>query len=166
MKTQTTIFTAKRDDGGYLLALILEPGKSIPVERKDGGFEDIHDLQQRMRASYGEDAVFMPPSKFQKELEQRQIHTPEMIARLQQHGELLGKDLTHAFVYGSSLRPTNALFYGLEHAVHMQGNWAQTGYHTYIAASEPLDPDRIDKYDLTFVSRPQEEGNTDHELLQ
>lgn len=147
-----TIFSAKRDEEGYWVALVLKPENNTPVEETNGGYEDIADLRNVITRKY-KDAVFMVTKDFKQAVAQRQVHTPEMLVLMAQYNELLGKDITSYFVYGSVYRPTNTMFYGLEQAVHMQVDKHSTGFYTYIATPEPLDVEAIEHYGLQFISR-------------
>ena len=151
----SVIFTAKRDESQYLYALVLLANSSSPTEFRDGGFEDMQDLRERVRHCYGEEAVFMPPSKFQLELVQRQTHTPEMVALLAQNGELLGQDITSYLVYGSPMRPMSGMWARIDGAVFIQSDKQQSGYHSYVAVPQLLNAEVAEKYELEFVSRPQ-----------
>jgi len=147
-----TIFTATRNAEGYLRALILTPENSAPLERSDGGFEDLNDLKTRMQARYGEDAQFVSPHQFQEAVEQRQVHSPAMLALLVQYGELLGLEMASYLVYGSACRPMSAAWARIPDAVFMPSERYQTGYHTYIAVPTYLDEETMKSYELTFVS--------------
>jgi hypothetical protein len=151
----SVIFTARRDESQYLYALVLAVNSSSPTEFRDGGFEDIQDLKERVCHHYGDDAVFMPPSKFQSELAQRQVHTPELVALLGQNGELLGQDITLYIVYGSPMRPMSGIWARIDGAVFIQSDKQQSGYHTYVAVPQLLDAEVTEQYELEFVSRPQ-----------
>ena len=115
----------------------------------------MKDLQERVRRRYGEDAVFMSPSKFQLELARRQIHTPEMVALLAQNGELLGQDVTSYLVYGSPMRPMSSAWARIDGAVFIPSNKQQSGYHSYVAVPQLLDAEVAGRYELEFVSGPQ-----------
>jgi hypothetical protein len=104
---KTTIFTATVNEEGYLRALVLTPESSSPIERSDGGFENVEELQVRMMLRY-EDAQFTSPERFQEEVEKRQNHSTALLALLVQYSELLGLDMTSYLVYGSAYRPMSA----------------------------------------------------------
>ena|SRR5713101_1309390 len=156
LEDMTTMFTAKRDDRGYLYAHVLVPTASQPIEVSDGGFENVKDLQERMKRKYGQDAMFMSNRKFQEEIEQRQIHTPELVALLWENGELLGIDqITRYVVYGAPIRPMSSIWARIDDAVFIQSNKQSTGYCSYVAVPCNLDKEIIEKYELVFVSRPE-----------
>lgn len=144
-----TIFTAK-NDLGYLYALILTSNSHKASEMH--GFDDLNELKAEVRKQY-EGAEFVPSRKFQSELEQRQVHSPELIALLKRDGELLGLDLTSYVVYGAPMRPMSRIWARIENAVFVQADKSTTGYHTYVAVPDRLDSDTISQYELVFVSR-------------
>lgn len=154
-KPASTIFTARRD-GAYLVAVVLEAGASTPIDYIAGGFKDIMDLQARVKAHYGQDATYLSPSKFKSAMEMRQIHSPEILALLHQEGDLLGLDLSSYVVYGSSYRPMSRIWARIDNAVFMQVDKQQTSYHTYVAVPELLTKEIIERYELSFVSRPED----------
>jgi len=149
-----TIFTATRTEEGYLRALVLTPESIAPLERSDGGFEDLNDLKTRMQASYGEDAQFVSPHQFQEAVEQRQVHSTALLALLVQYGELLGLEMASYLVYGSACRPMSAAWARIPDAVFMPSERYSTGYHTYVAVPALLDEETVRQYELTFVSHP------------
>lgn len=156
MVANNAVFTAKRDNRGYLYACVLTQTATQFEEIWDGGFEDVKELKERMCRKYGQDAVFMSSRQFAEELASRQIHTPALVALLWEHGELLGIDqITRYMVYGSPLRPMNSIWARIDDAVFIPADKQSTGYHTYIAVPSLLDKEIIEKYELAFVSRPE-----------
>lgn len=151
-----TVFTAKRDDRGYLYAHVLEAKATQPEEVYDGGFEDVKELKERMYCKYGQDAVFLSSRQFAEELASRQIHTPELVALLWEQGELLGIDqVTRYVVYGAPMRPMSSIWARIDSAVFIPADKQSTGYHTYVAVPNNLDKEIVDRYELVFVSRPE-----------
>lgn len=156
LEVNTTVFTAKRDDRGYLYAHVLETTATQPIEVYDGGFENVKELKEHIYSKYGQDAVFMSSRQFAEELASRQIHTPELVALLWEQGELLGIDqVTRYVVYGSPNRPMNSIWARINDAVFIPADRQSTGYHTYVAVPNNLDKEIVDKYELAFVSRPE-----------
>lgn len=156
LKMNTTVFTAKRDNSGYLYAHVLEVTVTQPIEVYDGGFENVKELKERMYGKYGQDAVFMSSRQFAEELASRQIHTPELVALLWENGESLGIDqITRYVVYGSPNRPMNSIWARIDNAVFIPADKQSTGYHTYVAVPSHLDKEIVEKYELVFVSRPE-----------
>jgi hypothetical protein len=151
----TTIFTAKRAEGGLLIAHILTDQSTSASEMSF--FEDMKELKEGVRAQYGETAQLVVPRIFNAELEQRCIHTDETLSLLREYGERIGQDISAYIVYGAPLRPMSAIWARIEHAVYMQVDKQKTGYHTLVAVPETLSPEVIKKYELIFVSRARGE---------
>ncbi len=146
----TTIFTVKRDEHNTLVALVLADRSTRPTIMN--GPEATKELQEFVRESYGHDAAFVPGSQFQRELEQRQVHTPEIVAMLEHQRELFGVDASSYVVYGSPMRPMSSVWARIQDAMFIPSDRWQTGYHTYVAVPRELDREVIDNYELQFVS--------------
>jgi len=149
----TTIFTIKRDEDNYLYALVLTPKSRKPTEMR--GWETVQDFREGIAEQYGPDAKYVSSREFQTEVEQRQVHTPAMIALLQQHSKEIEMDVTAYVVYGSAMRPMSAIWARIPDAVYVQVDKQITGYHTYVLVPEPLTAATVVHNELTFISRSE-----------
>jgi hypothetical protein len=138
---------AVRVDGRYPYASVLRP-KATEPERYDG-YVDVRELRADM-----ESKGFASVSRvaLQNEIWKRQTHSPEIVDLLKKHGELLGKDISQSFVYGSYNRPIDGLWASIGAVVYIQSDRWKTGYYTYVCVSQQLDKETIDRYELRFVS--------------
>lgn len=138
--------------GADYYVLLLKESKKQPEKLE--GFFDRREALRYMQSNYP-DAIILPPSKFQKELESRQVHTPDMLALLWKHGDLVSQYLCGHVVYGSRSRPIDGLWASIENAVYIQVGKEKTGYWSYACVPQELDKETIERYELTFVSRPE-----------
>ena len=91
---------------------------------------------------------------FQKEVEARTTHTPEMLDLLVDNWT--GQDLSAWHVYGSILRPMNGI--RIDNTVFLNGNHAryqQYEIYTYVVSPEPLDEQIMEHYTLVTISHPE-----------
>lgn len=88
---------------------------------------------------------------------EKSVHSAEMNRLL---SDTYAGDLSHCFVYGSSMRPMSASWARIAGATFLNASVRATGYHTYVAVPEQLDARVIASYELEFVSAPEtgEEG--------
>lgn len=131
-------------------ALVLEENSTRITELTD--FLGKTELYTHIKDKYP-DAVELPGSRFQKELESRQVHTPDMLALLWKHGDLVSQYLCDRVVYGSRSRPIDGLWASIPDAVYIQVDKGKTGYWSYVCVPQELDKETIERYELTFVSR-------------
>lgn len=151
--TYTPVYIVEIDSSIIPHAFVLEtPDAREP--KRHGHYYNVHELHKALREHYGPNIKQLKRADFQTELEKRLTHTSSMLLLLQQHGALLGQDLSRSFVYGSSHRPMNSSWRVHEAAVYIQTDKQATGYYTYIAVPTRLDAERIDLDELTFVSHP------------
>lgn len=144
------IYYTVKMDGRLPYALVLETREAHKPE-KYHGYYNQQELHENMKSIFGPDVECLPGSKFQAEVERRQVHTKEMIALLWKQGDLLGEYLCGHVVYGS-YRPISASWARIDNAVYIQVD--EAGYHTYVAVPGVLDNEVIERYELHFVSRP------------
>jgi hypothetical protein len=147
-----TIYTTKRGEYNTFTALILEPNTREVQELTY--FESMDELKGRVQEEWG-DIERLSPKAFQEELDKRAIHTPEMVTFLQNNPE---GDLSRYYVYGSSYRPISSMWARIDGAIYPYTSYIATGYHSYVVVPKPLDKEVIDRYQLVFVSRPEEVG--------
>jgi hypothetical protein len=147
-----TMFTIKRNnDGPGVIALILLDGcneseELLPVDT-------IAEITQVVYACYGADAERVPINRFNREVEARSYHTQELIDLLIEC-DYDGVGLTSYIVYGSPLRPMRANWADIGGAVFIDADHRASGFYSYVVVPADLDKEVIDRYELTFVSRP------------
>ena len=155
----TTYYRPSRDKHGSLFALILTPDAAKPTQSSANfgnslsAGNGIAAMKAYMQEYYGDDVEMASPAKWQREIESRAFHSPEIIAMLERQSELFGVDATSYIVYGSTMRPVSTIWFRVEDAMCIPADRQQTGYHTYIAVPNALDKEVIEKYELEFVSR-------------
>jgi len=141
-----TIYTTRRENDGYFTALILEAGST---QVKEESCFTLEDLKSIIADTYG-DIQRVSPRVFQEEIDNRSVHTEEMLSILRDTYE---GDLTHRWVYGSPMRPMSSSWARLPGgAVYLNADKAKTGFHSYVVVLAKLDKEIIEKYDLVFVS--------------
>jgi hypothetical protein len=150
----TIIYTMKRDLQGDLTALILTPDSNKKTVEL-AYFRTPQELQEAVKARYGDNAICVPSRMFDEELEKCTVHTPEMLEMLKENPE---GDLSGHFVYGSPMRPMSSVWARVaSDAIYIPSDRQKTGFHTYVAVLAKLGKEIIEKYDLIFISHG---GNT------
>lgn len=153
MNTTTLTYYAIKMDRRYPYALVLKPDSTRPEEYT--GHEDTQELHQNMKDTFGPDAKQLPGTQFQAEIERRSVHTKEMLALLEENGQILDRDLVRCYVYGSYNRPMDGTWARVhEEASYLPANFAHTGYHTYVCVPYQLEAETLERYELVFISHP------------
>jgi len=147
-RPQQPTYYSVRMDSRYPSVLVLTPEDTRPEKLEH--FFDTAAIHKHMQENFGPDVKQLPGSKFQKEVERRAVHTPEMQNLLMQNS-LGGQDLTQCFVYGSR-RPMGT-WAGIEQAAYIQVD-PSTGFHTYVVVPAQLDMILVGDLELVFVSHP------------
>jgi hypothetical protein len=147
---QTAIYQLTREHDGYFIAYILSL-KSRKASTMSG-YETQAEFDTAVKEHYGPDTIRVPKKAFWEEVERRAIHTPEMIALLQQAHE---RDLTKWYVYGSPCRALHLYEVRDIPSALLATAEPASGYYTYVATPELLDRDTIERYELRFVSGPE-----------
>jgi hypothetical protein len=141
-----TIYTTRRENDGYFTALILEAGSR---QVKEESCFTLEELKSIIADTYG-DIQRISPRLFQEEINNRTVHSDEMLSLLRNNVE---GDLSQRYVYGSPMRPMSSVWARLPGAaIYIPCDRQKTGYHTYVAVLAKLDKEIVDKYDLVFVS--------------
>ena len=147
-----TVYRVYRNDASYWEAAILQP-KSTTMSIFPG--DDTGTLTaQSVRERYGENAERLTEATFQREMNRRLTHTPEMLTLLKENWT---GDLSTWHVYGSILRPMSGI--SIPGTVYLNGGGARYEHyeiHTYVVSPEPLDERTIEHYTLVTISHPDE----------
>lgn len=146
-----TIFKIYKNDANYLEAAILTP-KSGAKPNLFSCWDTIEEMIAQVKADYGQDAERVPARIFQQEIERRTVHTPAMLAMLE---DTYAGDLRGCWVYGSILRTMSGIV--IEGATYLNGNGAKVNgwrIHDYVVTPGALDERTIEHYDLVFISHP------------
>ena len=110
-----------------------------------------------MEEFYGNDVELASPVRWQREIESRTFHSPEMLNNLEIVSRFHGIDVKEYIVYGAASRSLHSSSVHIPDAIVMQRTdreQHECGYYTYIAVPESLDRETIERYELSFVSRP------------
>jgi hypothetical protein len=149
----TTYYRPQRDEYGNLFALILTPDAAKPTQSSVNFGDNLSEMKAYMQEHYGE-VEMASPAQWQRELESRTYHSPEIIAVLESQSELFGIDASNYIVYGSAMRPMSTSWVRIPDCMCIPVNKRLTGYHSYVIVPEVLDKETIERYELSFVSRP------------
>jgi hypothetical protein len=145
-----TICTTKRGEDGSFMSLILKPETKEVKEEICNSWEELVELMGIMYST----ATRVSPKTFQEELDRRAMHSPGMVEFLKNNVE---GDLSHCYVYGSPLRPMSSVWARVhESAIYIPCDRQKIGYHSYVVVPRALDKEVIERYQLVFVSRPNE----------
>ena len=85
----TTYYRPSRDKHGYLFALILTPDAAKPTQSSENfgnslsAGKGIADMKAYMEEYYGNDVEMASPARWQREIESRTFHSPEMLNNLE-----------------------------------------------------------------------------------
>jgi hypothetical protein len=80
------------------------------------------------------------------------MHSAKIQQLLQQRGELLGRDLSSCFVYGSASGTMPEAWTRIVGAIFVPVDQQVTGYASYIVVPRPLPQEAITSHQLTLVS--------------
>jgi hypothetical protein len=146
------MFTIRRhEEYDGFVPMVLPEGSNTITELM--GVVTLDDAKEDVYRQYP-DAQRVSHRTLLSEAQSRAVHSPKMVNLLEQHGFMLGQILRSCVVYGAPLRPMSASWARIDDAVFIQTSKPMTGYHTYVVVPADLDQAIIDRYELSFVSRP------------